>query len=119
MNGTATTCSSVTATKYTAPISSTIAATKRWEPYGAISTSHRLAAKRLGKTRPRVIRRPRPTNGGIGTTTTRLRHHLTRSGSISSPTLREPQREGATKKQRRAEQGFHFVTFRAAVTFLT
>src|SRR5215831_7349707 len=103
MNGTATTCSSVTATKCTAPIASTIAATRRWERYGATSISHRSAARRLGKIRQRVIRRPHLTNGGTGTIITKPRRHRTRSGSISSPTLRQ-RLEDARQRRKRAKE---------------
>ena len=46
---------------------------------------------------------PRRTSGGTGTTTTTPRPRLTRSGSISSPTLKEPPPEGATKRRKRAK----------------
>ena len=61
--------------------SSTTAATRRWGPPGATSTSRRSAVRRLGRTRRRVIPRPRRTSGGTGTTTTKPRPRLTRSGS--------------------------------------
>ncbi len=57
------------------------AATRRWGPPGATSTSRRSAVRRLGRTRPRVTPRPRRTSGGTGTTTTTPRPRLTRSGS--------------------------------------
>src|SRR6266581_4726853 len=69
MNGTATTCSSATASGCSAHTSSTAAATRRWGPPGATSTSRRSAVRRLG-TRQRVTPRPRRTSGGTGTTTT-------------------------------------------------
>ena len=46
------------------------------------STSRRSAVRRLGRTRQRVIPRPRHTSGGTGTTTTTPMPRLTRSGSI-------------------------------------
>ena len=49
---------------------------------GATSTSRRLAARKLGRTRLRVTRRPRHTSGGTGTTTTPPRRRPTRSGWI-------------------------------------
>ena len=82
-----------------APTSSTTAATRRWGPPGATSTSRRSAVRRLGRTRRRVTPRPRRTSGGTGTTTTTPRPRLTRSGSISSPTLKEP----PPKARRRGE----------------
>ena len=54
-----------------APTSSTAAATRRWGPPGATSTSRRSAVRRLGRTRRRATPRPRRTSGGTGTTTTR------------------------------------------------
>ena len=53
----------------------------RWGAPGTISTSLRSAARRTGRTRQRVTRRPRRTSGGTGTTTTTPRPRLTRSGS--------------------------------------
>jgi predicted dithiol-disulfide oxidoreductase (DUF899 family) len=61
-------------------------------------------ARRLGRTRPRVIRRARHTSGGTGTITTTRRLRRTRSGSTSSPTRKVPQREGARKKRKRAKE---------------
>jgi predicted dithiol-disulfide oxidoreductase (DUF899 family) len=61
----------------------TTAATRRWEQSGAISTSHRSVVRRLGRTRRRVIRRPRRTSGGTGTTTMTPSPRPIRSGSIS------------------------------------
>src|SRR4029077_2654876 len=85
--------------------SSTAAATRRWEASGATSTSLRSAAKKFGKTRPRVIPKPSRTNGGTGTTTTAPKLHPTRSGSTSSPTLKEQPPEGATKRRKLAREG--------------
>src|ERR1700722_8533385 len=112
MNGTAITCSSAKATRYSEHTSSTIAATRRWEARGATSTSRRSAARRLGRTRPRVTLRPRPTSGGTGTTTTTPKPLLIRSGWTYSPTLKEPPCEGRRKRQRRAKrEGCYFVAF--------
>src|SRR5215213_8382467 len=82
-NGTALTRTFVTATTCFEPTSLTIAATNKWAAYGIISTLPRWDARKFGKTRPKVIRTRRPTNGGIGTTITRLVHRRTRSGSRS------------------------------------
>ncbi len=54
-----------------------------WAAPGAISTSPRSAARRLGRTRQRATPKPRPTSGGTGTTPTKPRPRRTRSGSIS------------------------------------
>src|SRR5262249_7347482 len=51
----------------TAHTSSTSAATRRWGPPGATSTSRRSADRRLGRIRQRVTPRPCPTSGGTGT----------------------------------------------------
>src|SRR5262249_929775 len=59
---------------------------------------------RFGKTRQRVIPRPSRTSGGTGTTTTTPSPRLTRSGSISSLTLKEPLPEGARKRRKRAKE---------------
>src|SRR3984957_7426992 len=112
MNGTAITCSSAKATRYSEHTSSTIAATRRWEARGATSPSRRPAARRLGRTRPRVTPRPRPTSGVTGTTTTTPKPLLIRSGWTYSPTLKEPPCEGRRKRQRRAKrEGCYFVAF--------
>src|SRR5215467_606533 len=60
MNGTATTCSSATASGCSAHTSSIVAATRRWGPPGATSTSRPSAVRRLGRTRHRVTPRPPP-----------------------------------------------------------
>jgi hypothetical protein len=65
------------------------AATRRWGPPGATSTSRRSAVRRPGRTRQRVTPRPRRTSGGTGTTTTTPSRRLIRSGWISSPILKE------------------------------
>jgi hypothetical protein len=83
LNGTATMFSSATASGCSAHISSTAAATKRWERSGAISTSPRSAVRRPGRTRRRVIPKRHPISGGTGTTTTMPSQRLTRSGSTS------------------------------------
>ena len=72
------------------PTSSTTAATKRWGPPGVTSTSRRSAVRKLGRTRRRVIRRPRPTNGGTGTTTTTPRPRRTRNGSRCPMSAKRP-----------------------------
>ncbi len=72
INGTATTRSSRTAPTSTAPISSTVAATRPSARSGAISTWRRSVARKCGKTRRRDIRRRLPTNGRTGTTATHL-----------------------------------------------
>jgi predicted dithiol-disulfide oxidoreductase (DUF899 family) len=66
-SGTARMPSSVTASGYSAPTSSTIGATRRWGQPGVTSTSRRSAVRRSGRTRPRAIRRLRPTSGGTTT----------------------------------------------------
>jgi predicted dithiol-disulfide oxidoreductase (DUF899 family) len=91
----ATTCSSATASGCSAHTSSTAAATRRWGPPGATSTSRRSAVRRLGRTRQRVTPRPRRTSGGTGTTTTTPRPRLTGCGS-RCPTLEKPPSESAT-----------------------
>ena len=48
---------------------------------GTTSTSRRSAGRRTGKTRRKAILRPRPTNGGTGTTATSQTPRPTRSGS--------------------------------------
>jgi len=53
-----------------APISSPTVPTSRWAAPGTISTSRRSAGRRRGRIRPPAIRRPRPINGGTGTTAT-------------------------------------------------
>src|SRR5258708_11270031 len=104
MNGTATTCSSATASGCSAHTSSTTAATRRWGPPGATSTSRRSAVRRLGRTRQRVTPRPRRTSGGTGTTTTTPRPRLIRSGS-RCPTLEKPPSESATQRLNSARSG--------------
>src|SRR5206468_6205145 len=52
------------------------AATSRWETPGTTSTSLRSGVKRSGRTRRRVIPRPRRTSGGSGTT-----NHISRRRS--------------------------------------
>src|ERR1700752_42715 len=99
-----TTCSTATATRCSARTLLTIAAMRRWAASGVTSTSRRSGARRLGRTRPRVIRRARHTSGGTGTITTTRRLRRTRSGSTSSPTRKVPQREGARKKRKRAKE---------------
>jgi Bacterial protein of unknown function (DUF899) len=69
--------------------SSTAAATRRWGPLGATSTSHRSAVRRLGRYRRRATPRPRHTSSGTGTITTTPKPRLTRSGS-RCPTLEKP-----------------------------
>ncbi len=68
--------------RVSAPTSSTTAATRRWAAPGATSTARRSAVRRPGRTRPKVIPRPRRTSGGTGTTTMTPRPRPTRSGSI-------------------------------------
>src|SRR6185312_3013704 len=53
-----------------------------------------------GRIRPRVIRRPRRTSGGTGTTTTGPKHRRTRSGWISSPTRKKPPASVKPRKKR-------------------
>src|SRR5215204_5409042 len=72
-SGTARTCSCATATRSTARTSSTPVATRRSARPGASSTSPRTAARRSGRTPPRTGRRPRPTPGAAGTTSTTTR----------------------------------------------
>src|SRR6516162_6851552 len=104
MNGTATTCSSETATRSSAHISSIAAATRPWGPSGAISTSRRLAGRRLGRTRQKVIPKRRRTSGGTGMTTTEPSPALTPSGLIFLPTPQVLPLEGARKKRRRVKE---------------
>ena len=101
-----------------APTSSTAAATRRWGPPGATSTSRRSAARRRGRTRQRVTPRPRRTSGGTGTTTTTPRPRLTRSGS-RCPTLEKPPSESATQRRNRAKEGRPLRRPRAAGSFHT
>src|ERR1022692_4386247 len=56
--------SSATATKCSAPTSSTAVATRRWEPPGVTSISRRSAVRKPGKIRLKVTPRPRSTSGG-------------------------------------------------------
>src|ERR1700727_927842 len=114
MDGMATTCSSATVTRSSVHTSSTIALTRLWGPSGATSTSHHSAARRLGRTRPRVTPRPRRTSGGTGTTPTTPRTHLTRRGGVETPALKAPPCEGAPKRRRRAEAGRPLRQLRAA-----
>src|SRR6267378_3708394 len=118
MNGTATTCSSATAIGCSAHTSSTAAATRRWGPPGATSTSRRSVVRRPGRTRQRVTPRPRRTSGGTGTTTTRPRPRLTRSGS-RCPTLEKPPSKSATQGRKRAKEGRPLRRLRAAGPFRT
>ena len=67
-SGTAPTHSSAMANGYFAPISSTTAETRLWAPPGATSTCRRSGARRNGRTRRRATPRPRPTGGGVSTT---------------------------------------------------
>src|SRR5579871_2382907 len=101
----ATMCSFATAKGCFAHTSSTPAVTRRWGLPGATSTSRRLDVRKLGRTRRRVTRRPRHTNGGTGTTTTMLRLRRTRSGLISLPTP-EPPQDGVRKGHRAAGESF-------------
>src|SRR5215472_13434998 len=110
MNGTATTCSSATASGCSAHTSSTTAATRRWGPFGATSTSRRSAVRRLGRTRQRVTPRPRRTSGGTGMTTTAPRPRLTPSGSRCA-TPEKPLSEKPTQTRRRDKEADHFATF--------
>src|SRR5690349_3178183 len=89
---------------YSAPTSSTIAATSRWAAHGTISTSRRSAGKRSGKIRPKATRRRRPTNGGTGTTamsTTRRR-----TGSGSRYRMRARRRSGTSPSRKRPGTSF-------------
>src|SRR6476619_6015833 len=122
MNGTATTCSSATETRCSAPTSSTTAATRPWGPPGVTSTSRRSAVRRLGRIRQKVIRRPRLTSGGTGTTTTTPRPRLARSGSrcptleklpFESPTLAN--KAQAANASTRLDLSFCFSCFEIAV----
>src|SRR5262249_51819698 len=99
-NGTVTTSSSATVNGCSAPTGSTTAATRRWGPPGATSTSRRSAGRRRGRTRPRATRRPRPTSGGTGTTTTKPRPSRIRNGS-RYPTPEKRRSESATQRARR------------------
>src|SRR4051794_24677747 len=72
--------SCATATRSSAPTSSTTAATRGWARPGATSTSPRWAARRSGRTRPTATRRPRRTSGGTCTTSTATRHDLRARG---------------------------------------
>ena len=103
-NGTATTYSSAMASAYSAHTSLIRAATKRWVPSGATSTSRLLVVRKLGRTRQKVIRRPLPTSGGTGTTTTTPRPRLTRSGS-RYPTQEKLHLERTAKRRKRAKEG--------------
>jgi len=103
--------SSATATGCSAHTSSTAAATRRWGAPGTTSTSRRSAVRRPGRTRQRVILKLRRTSGGTGMTTTTRSPRLTRSGSISQATLKEPPPEGAPKRRKRAKEGDHFAAF--------
>ena len=67
--------------KFSAPTSSTTAATSRWGAPGIISTSRRSGARRSGRILPKAIRKPRPTSGGTGTTATSKAPRPTRGGS--------------------------------------
>jgi predicted dithiol-disulfide oxidoreductase (DUF899 family) len=58
-----------------------------------------LAVRRLGRTRRRATPRLRRTNGGIGTTTTTLRRHRTRSGSRYL-TLEKPSSKSAPQRRK-------------------
>jgi len=87
-----------TATRFSAPTSSTIAATSRWAAPGTISTSPRSDDRRSGKTRRRATRKRRRTSGGTGTTTTSPRPRLTRSGS-RCPTPEKLPSESGTQRQ--------------------
>src|ERR1700681_2429588 len=118
MNGTATTCSSATASGCSAHTSSTAAATRRWGPPGATSTSRRSAVRRLGRTRQGVTPRPRRTSGGTGTTTTPPRPRLTGSGS-RCPTREKPPSESATQRRKRAKERRPLRRLRAASSFHT
>src|SRR5437870_6267311 len=53
---------------------------------------------------PEGYRRPRRTSGGTGTTTTRPRPRLTRSGT-RCPALEKPPSESATQRRKRAKEG--------------
>ena len=70
----------------------------------AMGTICRLDVRRPGKTRQRVTLRPRRTSGGTGMTTTTPSPRLTRNGSTSQPTLKEPPCEGARKRQKTAKE---------------
>src|SRR5258708_810660 len=76
-----TTCSSATATRCSAPTSSTPVAMRRWEPPGATSTRLHSGARRRGRTLLKATPRPRRTSGGDGTTNTRARSRPTQGGS--------------------------------------
>ena len=91
---------------------------ERWGAPGAISTSLRSGARRNGRTRQRVIPRPRRTSGGTGTTTTTPRPRLTRSGS-RCPTLEKPPSESATQRRKRAKEGRPLRRLRPAGSFHT
>src|SRR5262249_1383464 len=104
-SGTAQTRSSAaTATRCSAPTSSTTAATSKWEALGTTSTSPRSAVRKLGRIRRKATPRHRRTNGGIGTTTTTPRPRLTRSG-LRCPTLEKPPSESATQR-RKHDRGY-------------
>src|SRR5262249_40500482 len=63
------------------------------------STSRPAAGRRPGRTRHRVIPRPRRTSGGTGTTTTAPRAHRTPSGS-RCPIPKKPPGENPTQSRK-------------------
>jgi predicted dithiol-disulfide oxidoreductase (DUF899 family) len=97
-----TNASSATATASSAPTSSTSAAMRRWAPTGATSTSPRSGARRTGRTRPRATLRPRPTRGGISTTSTTSRPSSRRPSRTPPP--RSAAREAGARDRSRGRR---------------
>src|SRR5512143_3134960 len=104
------------ATTYSAPTSSTAAATSRWGAPGIISTSPLSCARKSGRTRRRATPKPRRTSGGTGTTTTTPRPRLTQNG-WRYPTLEKPPTESAMQRQNRAKDGQRLHRIPAASLF--
>ena len=104
MSGTARTRSSATATAYSAPTSSIIAATSRWGIPGTTSTSLRLGVRRSGRNRRRATLRRRRMSGGIGTTSTATTKRPPRSSNRFAGAA-QPATPRDRSRHKRADRG--------------